>query len=82
MEEERKPQFPFIILPLPIPDLYELIIKYWPKGSEESLKHLINANIEFLKAIESILNNSIKKLETMKTEIEKKEEKRERTKVE
>lgn len=82
MDEERKPQFPFIILPLPIPDIYELIIKYWPKGSEESLKHLLNANIEFLKALESILNDRIKKLEMMKTELEKREEKREKTKVE
>jgi len=70
-KEEERLRRPILFMPIPIPDIYGFLIRYWPRGYEDSLKHLLNANIEFLKAIDSAINQRIKQLEIYSEELRK-----------
>lgn len=78
-EKEGYKQSPLLILPLPLFNIDELILRFWPENYNESLKHLINARIEILKAINAAIEKRIEELEAHKAKIE---EKREKVKVE
>lgn len=73
---------PWFIVPPPfLPPLFiSYIAKSWPKEYKDALKHFINANIELLKAVNSLVESRIKEWERVLSEIE--EVKKERAKVE
>lgn len=78
-EKEDYKRLPLLILPIPLFNIDELLLKFWPENYSEALKHLINARIEILKAINVAIEKRIEELEAHKTKIE---EKREKVKVE
>ncbi len=74
-EKEEYKKLPLLVLPLPLLDIDEIILRFWPINYEESLKHLINARIELLKAINVAIEKRIEELEKRKSRIEEKKEK-------
>lgn len=83
-EREERVRREVIAIPIPFFDVMGIMLRYWPRGYEDSLKHLINANIEFLKAIDSAIQRRIETLQSYTEEVEKriKYEKKEKVKVE
>ncbi|MFQ5712368.1 MAG: hypothetical protein ACE5GD_11420 [Candidatus Geothermarchaeales archaeon] len=86
MSEEEKPlevaaRSILKLLLFPLAGFEEAILRLIPKELEQSTIHMINSRIEFLKAINALLNKRIRSLEKLRGELEEKELKKRKEKT-
>ncbi|MEM2924330.1 MAG: hypothetical protein QXJ68_01400 [Methanocellales archaeon] len=71
------------LMALPFSETFDqVLIESLPKKYAQTTEHLINARIEFLSALKSLLDLKIERLKEVREKIKEKPEKKEKVKVE